>query len=1383
MAFALNKSSIGLVNTVPNSSQISQIDSLYTKMVATQISGITSTQVNMMKTIALSTAQIASLNTQMTVNTSTIALNTQQISTLNSTASALTTQMTANTSALSSATSAIALNTQQISALNTQTQANTSALSSATAQIALTSTQLSALNTQTQANTSAIASTASAIALNTQQISALNTQTLQNTNNISTLTNELNSILSVSGNITALTTQVLTNTTNIASLTTQVNLNATNIQTLVNDITTLDGDISTLQSTKANLSLINQANGICPLDSSGKIPAGNLTVDVMQYLGAWNASNNTPHIQDGTGVVGDIYRVSVGGSQTFGGSLINFMAGDSLLYNGSIWQQVNNSNNITSVFTRQGDITAIATDYSAYYPLLTDYNNEINAINADFLNINNEITTLNALTTQILPNKNNISSLTTQMNVLNALTTQIIPSQTQINNLSTQITAINNYNTTNTTNINALSASIQLCPTLTYLQTNYNTALQESINLASYQTVSGMASYYTTSQIATLNTQFATTAQVNALSTAIPSKSFELSKTFYVSPSGSDTNDGSINQPFLTIGHAISACGTNQNYYTIYITNGTYNENININRTRLIFKGLASGSNSISVQIQGYVDIDLTSYTYTPTLYQDYIIFSNILINGSSTSGVASFQFNTVNFACQVLVENCYINSSVASNITTSSTGTTGQTSRLNMLRTTVQCSNNSYATVAISGINLWSIDTCQFYHTGSNYALTLSNTSSVYVITNTTIQSNSNGAISILCNGGTFSNCIFLGISASGCIQVGNTSTNIGSASSPLTIRGSAIFNTYTSGSAIYMNGGASGIIYMAIYDNSLYGVSYAVQGTSASYNILQYIKNTYAGASTFNGLTSIIIPTDDPQISYNKATSDLRYITTTQLSNYTLLTTLSTTQIALLNTSYGSISNINTLSGNLQTLSGNLQTVSGSITTLSGSITTLTANITTLSGTATLLSGQISALTTRSSGATVSYPLVGSLSNANNLAIFTQFSNTGTDNQSNTTTGTGVQLMMVNDNTKTGSTINSSLCKGVCQFQIQTTTGNITSGGTNSYTIVNNGTSITHNLVGTVNSSSFVVDGSVPISNSLQLATKAYVDNAGSGNSVPSWVASYPYAPLSYWIDINGLTKYNSPSGIDSNGNYYWTPTNTGSWSSAFYQPSLAFTPGCMQFLAYTIQTTGSYSSNALTSDAMTIGIASAGSFSSYPINGKLYTSLQNCLQNNGLYFHNGAPNNGLDVSWLSYGCPRFQANGRILSGASSMQSACSQASSITTGTWMGLPVQSGYLSSAYSTLNPKGFILCMYWDNLEIIYLYQDGSNNWHQSCVSISNSLTSAFTPNYLYYSMQFYPFINFANNYQYKITLVKDVSIFGYKQEFNEQNLANKFNVA
>lgn len=81
------------------------------------------------------------------------------------------------------------------------------------------------------------------------------------------------------------------------------------------------------------------ANGVATLDVAGKVPVAQLPNSVMEYQGAWDADQNTPELEDGTGNNGDVYRVSVAGSQDLGSGSISFSVGDFVIYNGSTWQK------------------------------------------------------------------------------------------------------------------------------------------------------------------------------------------------------------------------------------------------------------------------------------------------------------------------------------------------------------------------------------------------------------------------------------------------------------------------------------------------------------------------------------------------------------------------------------------------------------------------------------------------------------------------------------------------------------------------------------------------------------------------------------------------------------------------------------------------------------------------------------------------------------------------------------------------------------------------------------------------------------------------------------------------------------------------------------
>jgi len=114
-------------------------------------------------------------------------------------------------------------------------------------------------------------------------------------------------------------------------------------------------DTYQLRSEKGN------ANGYASLDSLGKVPISQLPSSLMEYLGTWNASTNTPTLANGTGDNGDVYLCNVAGTVNFGAGPITFSVGDWVIYNGTIWERSSGAvGTVTSVaVSRSGDALAI----------------------------------------------------------------------------------------------------------------------------------------------------------------------------------------------------------------------------------------------------------------------------------------------------------------------------------------------------------------------------------------------------------------------------------------------------------------------------------------------------------------------------------------------------------------------------------------------------------------------------------------------------------------------------------------------------------------------------------------------------------------------------------------------------------------------------------------------------------------------------------------------------------------------------------------------------------------------------------------------------------------------------------------------------------------
>lgn len=103
------------------------------------------------------------------------------------------------------------------------------------------------------------------------------------------------------------------------------------------------------------------ANGVAELDASSRLPVAQLPVSVMEYKGTWDASTNTPTLADGTGSAGDVYRVSVAGTQNLGSGAITFGVGDYIIYNGSTWEKSDTTDSVVSVNGATG-VVVLTTD-------------------------------------------------------------------------------------------------------------------------------------------------------------------------------------------------------------------------------------------------------------------------------------------------------------------------------------------------------------------------------------------------------------------------------------------------------------------------------------------------------------------------------------------------------------------------------------------------------------------------------------------------------------------------------------------------------------------------------------------------------------------------------------------------------------------------------------------------------------------------------------------------------------------------------------------------------------------------------------------------------------------------------------------------------------
>lgn len=179
---------------------------------------------------------------------------------------------------------------------------------------------------------------------------------LSNVDNVS-LTNSLNRVnsnIAVINNSIDLLSQSLdqkvdkSTTINGQSLASNVNINLL-------DQNTLTG--------KESLSNKNVPNGYAGLDSNGRVPANRIAISGLTYAGIWNAATNTPSLST-VSTSGTYYIVTVPGNTLLTGGINTWRLNDWVISNGSQWLRIVNSESVTSVNSKFGDVILNKNDIS-----------------------------------------------------------------------------------------------------------------------------------------------------------------------------------------------------------------------------------------------------------------------------------------------------------------------------------------------------------------------------------------------------------------------------------------------------------------------------------------------------------------------------------------------------------------------------------------------------------------------------------------------------------------------------------------------------------------------------------------------------------------------------------------------------------------------------------------------------------------------------------------------------------------------------------------------------------------------------------------------------------------------------------------------------------
>jgi len=114
--------------------------------------------------------------------------------------------------------------------------------------------------------------------------------------------------------------------------------------------------LASLQTQITNLIPSQTGNSGKFLTTNGTALSWSSVAGGLSYQGTWNASTNTPTLASSTGTNGYYYIVATAGSTNLNG-ITDWQIGDWLMYNGTVWQKIDQTNSVTSVNGQTGAVS------------------------------------------------------------------------------------------------------------------------------------------------------------------------------------------------------------------------------------------------------------------------------------------------------------------------------------------------------------------------------------------------------------------------------------------------------------------------------------------------------------------------------------------------------------------------------------------------------------------------------------------------------------------------------------------------------------------------------------------------------------------------------------------------------------------------------------------------------------------------------------------------------------------------------------------------------------------------------------------------------------------------------------------------------------------
>ncbi len=87
-------------------------------------------------------------------------------------------------------------------------------------------------------------------------------------------------------------------------------------------------------------------------------------IGALNYQGTWNATTNTPTLTSSVGDKGEYYVVAVAGTTNLNG-ITDWQINDWAIFNGSVWEKVDNTDLVTSVNGQTGAVVLTAANVNA----------------------------------------------------------------------------------------------------------------------------------------------------------------------------------------------------------------------------------------------------------------------------------------------------------------------------------------------------------------------------------------------------------------------------------------------------------------------------------------------------------------------------------------------------------------------------------------------------------------------------------------------------------------------------------------------------------------------------------------------------------------------------------------------------------------------------------------------------------------------------------------------------------------------------------------------------------------------------------------------------------------------------------------------------------